>query len=390
MSMIHIQANSVINSNDRSVITYEILDLTIDNNNINFRGWGLLQNKHHFNYQSKHEYYLELNGKNHKLRYKGNNRAVNLNEIMHYRGYRRCSNSSLNARNCNYDFNYVGFEFKVPLKDLRTSESYTASLSIKSKQLNKEYKTKLYYPKDHVVQKQHLDRNIVLESSYQTVELEAFYHTLVARSKASPKSEPLYIGPSCSAAYTNIAFFRQGSRYKNIQEVDKYRGLVTYFKVKVRQSTCVNQRRRIVEGNQAIAYIPSTYVNYHGDPLKINVKQILHKPEIIAKDIQIKQYSKYNPYKYAKAIDKKDKDISDKISIYYNTVDTMIPDKYKTCYTVKNSLKQSANKCINVEVIKADTYFRYVNNKTVNRMIDQSFLWSNLRIKLYNILQAKR
>lgn len=390
---IKIDANEAIQTNDRSVLAYEILDVSMTKSELRIIGWGILPDKHHFKGSNSHEYQLNLSSGQHTLNYSGAIKNTDLTSIMEYRGYPRCPSGALNRNNCNYDFKNAGFEFTVPLNDLKTGNKYSTSLEIKSKPLNKSFKSNLYYPKDHSVEQLHLDRNIKLESHYQTMQLESYYHTLVARTQASPHSDSLKIGASCSSGYGNQAFFKTNSIYSNIRGIEIHDKLITYFKVNVKDAGCFDSRRRVNEGsiNNPVAYIPSMYVNYHGEALKINVVQIIHKPVIQAENQTIQQFTEYKPLDYATATDKKDGNITKKIKLTYNNVDTFIPGQYKSCYEVHNSLNEMDSKCIDVDVIKANTYYRYVNKQSLGQFLDESKIWKekNLKSLIERILTQK-
>ena len=372
-----IEAREVIETNNRSVFSYELLNTEIDNQNLRITGWGVLHDMHHFTGQDSHTYRLILQSNGHSLSYPGTILNTNLTRIMAYQGYPTCPKGSLNQTSCNYQFNNSGFRFSVPLNDLKTGHQYKASLEIESKPLNKTYKSDLYYPKDHSVQRIHKDRNISLKSHYQTMKIHSFYHTLIARSKADVNSNAVRIGESCSIHYDNKAYFKINSIFNNIRGIETYDSLITYFKVNIKDAGCHNLRRRVSEGNHndTYAYIPSLFVNYSGDPLKIDVEQILHKPKIYAENQSIVQYSPYRALDYATADDLKDGNITDKIYVTYNDVETFTPGQYKSCFEVQNSLNEYDSKCIDVDVIKANTFYRYVNPVSLDAFLDKSTIW---------------
>lgn len=378
-----LEAKTVIKTQDRSLLSYEILDVKVGQDQLVINGWGVLHDKHHFYGPQSHEYKLELKSSSHKLEYLGTFKNINLTRIMAYQGYPTCSNGALNKTNCNYNFNNTGFEFKIPLSHLKTGHQYTASLKIVSKALKTTYKSDLYYPKDHIIQRIHQDRNVVVQSHYQTMKLDAFYHTLIARTKPDLNSDPLKISGSCSSAYGNRAYFKANSLFHHIRGINIYDGLITYFKVNVKDAGCNNLRRRVIEGNlkNPVAYIPSLYVNYHGEPLKIKLDQIYHKPIIQAENQTIQQFSKFIPNDHATASDKRDGNLTMKVKVTYNNVNTLIPGQYKSCYEVHNSLNKSDSKCIRVDVIKANTYYRFVNKQSLEPMLDKSILWKQNSFK---------
>lgn len=372
-----IEAFNTIETNQRDVFSYEILDVMIDSNNLNINGWGVLHDKHHFTGPNSHEYRLLLESHSHKLEYTGSIKNTNLTRIMAYQGRPTCEKGSLNQTKCNYKFENSGFKFAVPLNDLKTGHNYKTSLKIFSKPLNQSYKSDLYYPKDHSIEKIHKDRNIKLVSHYQTMKINSFYHTLIARTEPDLNSSAVKMGDSCSNEYKNRAYFKTNTIFNNLRGIEIYDRLITYFKVNIKDAGCDNLRRRVSEGEHTdtFAYIPSLFVHYSGDSMSINVEQILHKPVISAENQTVVQYSNFNPINYATANDIKDGNITKDIKVIYNDVNTFTPGQYKSCYEVHNSLNQSDSKCIDVDVIKANTFYRYVNKVSIDSFIDKSIVW---------------
>nr|WP_242590105.1 immunoglobulin-like domain-containing protein [Enterococcus sp. DIV0849a] len=80
---------------------------------------------------------------------------------------------------------------------------------------------------------------------------------------------------------------------------------------------------------------------------------VFSKPELKANDIEIYQDDKFDPFDKRiglNAYDKVDGDLTGKIAVVENHVNTAIPGKYKVTYEVKNSVNEVARKTINVTV----------------------------------------
>ncbi|WP_430602376.1 hypothetical protein IGJ02_002714 [Enterococcus sp. DIV0724b] len=90
----------------------------------------------------------------------------------------------------------------------------------------------------------------------------------------------------------------------------------------------------------------------------INVT-VYAKPELKANDIEIYQDDKFDPFDERiglSAYDEVDGDLTNKITVVENNVDTAIPGKYKVTYEVKNSANKVVRKTINVTVKIHDTW----------------------------------
>ncbi|WP_342985363.1 endo-1,4-beta-xylanase [Clostridium saudiense] len=88
-------------------------------------------------------------------------------------------------------------------------------------------------------------------------------------------------------------------------------------------------------------------------------------PEIIANDIILNLGDEFNPYSIVKANDKEDGDITDKIKVVENTVDTKRIGDYKVIYSVEDSMGESVTKEIKVSVINKNSTG---NNNNINKL----------------------
>lgn len=86
---------------------------------------------------------------------------------------------------------------------------------------------------------------------------------------------------------------------------------------------------------------------------------VFEKPELHANDIEILHDELFDPFDKRinlSAYDRVDGDITDKIKVVENNVDSSIPGKYQVTYEVKNSVNEVARKTINVTVKINDTW----------------------------------
>ncbi|WP_270506523.1 immunoglobulin-like domain-containing protein [Paraclostridium sordellii] len=115
--------------------------------------------------------------------------------------------------------------------------------------------------------------------------------------------------------------------------------------------------------------------------IKVNVVQGLvgmnKVPEITASDVEIKVGEKFNPLSGVSAEDHEDGDITNKIEIIENTVDTSKAGLYKVVYKVTDSQGATANKTINITVKEKiefnDTQGHWAE-KTINLFVEKGFI----------------
>lgn len=382
MSTLHSNAN--YSNVQRDKLNYEILNVKHNQTSIIIDGWATMPSTQHFKGEDTHNYILELKGQRHEFQLPGSIKSADLTQQLSYRGNPKCNNSILNANNCNYDHKNVGFSFTIPLEKLKANENYELYLKMHAKQANKSYRIPIFYVSEGERSFRQNHYEYIIQSDFSHAKFSIYAHTLVARTGPNPNSEALRIGNTCSIAHGNDAFLKQNARFMNIRGIDLYNNQITYFKVGVQSDSCVNERRRVIESttSKTTAYVPSTHVNYLGDPMMIKVRAVTSKPLLFAQDIVIMQYDRYNLFDKVSANDFWDGDISSKITLTSSDVNTKRPGIYSTCYSVFNSSLNEARGCRKVTVLKAPTRKRYVSKFTIH---DTRLRWWN-RNNLKSIL----
>lgn len=352
----------------RNKLNYEVLAVSRVNNSLYIDGWATMPSTQNFTSKSSHAYQLELKSKNDLININGKLTNQDLTKQMEYRGNPKCSSSSTNNINCNYDHKNVGFRFEVNLNQLKTNENYQAYLKMNAKQAKTNYRIPLFYVKEGATNISYNGRQYLINSDFKHTKLQVYSSALVARSGPSPLTAPIEIGKSCSSAHGNTGFLLQNAQFNHIKDVNIYNKQITYFKVRVGAYGCVNQRMRVVESTSSNRYthIPSTHTNYIGEPMTIRVRQIESKPVLTSENIEIMQYSTYDPYFKVFASDTHDGNITSKITLKSNTVNTRIPGEYQTCYTVTNTFNNTAQSCRFVKVIPIPSKRRFISKYTAH------------------------
>lgn len=378
--------NEYTTINDRSLFNYEITKMAIEDDYLHIEGWGLVNRNQNLKDISTHKFTVFLESASDHKYY--NTELINhdLSEIMIDRRYSSCKPNETNNSRCNYSYKNVGFKTSINLTSLKEGHSYHLYIGIHTKQTNLKLRSPLFYFEEKSLQKKYNDREIHINSNFNLSQFSVYHDALVATPKPniSSPSNQINLGTNCSLGYNNRAYHEPNTLYQNILGKEMYLGLVSYYKVLVKDLGCNNLRRRVGEGSHQSSqfiYVPGTFVTFLGKPLSIDVISIA-APIISANDVEIDQYTLFNPYSYAKAYDVIDKDISNKINVYINNVNTKIPGIYDACYSVKNSKNRSSNLCIRVKVNKINTRIRYINKQSITDA--HLSLWKESQ--LYNFL----
>ena len=101
-----------------------------------------------------------------------------------------------------------------------------------------------------------------------------------------------------------------------------------------------------------------------------------YPPQIIANDITIFQYSRYNPYDYAKAYDQNNYDITRFIQSTSH-INTHRLGKQRQCYIVEDRFRLKAHRCIWVNVIEQQSAFRFLQHKNMFYKETVPSVWKN-------------
>ncbi len=134
---------------------------------------------------------------------------------------------------------------------------------------------------------------------------------------------------------------------KDVTAFDNEDGNITN-KIQVIENTVNNQ----VAGTYKVTYSVTDSKN-HTTTKSINVKVLANEvPVINASDKTIYQNSEFNPKANVTASDKEDGDLTSKIEVIENTVNTEVLGEYKVTYKVTDSKNQSTTKTIKVTVIE--------------------------------------
>lgn len=369
----------------RDKLNYEILSIDMNNNYVVIKGWALMPHMQHFESSASHQYQIELKTSQETLYYNGNLNNVSMTKQMEYRGYPVCGNAVYQSSSCNYRFENVGFTFNIPISELKPDQDYELYLHMYAKNTKKHYRIPLFYVQNGDKVMKQGDMTYSIFSDYKHLRFSIFASTLISRTGPSPLTEPLYMGNSCSTSFGNMTFLKENAIFGDVHDIALYNGLISYFKVQVTTAGCVNNRQRLIESTSSkrFIYVPSTHVNYLGNPTILYTRLDKYAPTLVVDAVTLYQFEDYIPLKYANATDYQDGNLTHKIKVISSTVNMQVPGNYTTCYSVTNSFGLSTQKCGSVTVLKMPTRKRFISKYTIhdtrlllwNRSILNTFLF---------------
>lgn len=135
-------------STDKKNFTFEITSVKITNTSIKIEGWGMAVNSHHYNSTTTHDYSLILTSDHDQVTFHSEPLYNSQTNTMRVLNVRKCNANEFYKQGgtCYYNYDYVGFSFEIPLRNLKIDEIYEAKLAIHSNILGFTKYTDVFYP----------------------------------------------------------------------------------------------------------------------------------------------------------------------------------------------------------------------------------------------------
>ena len=345
-------------STNKNEFPFEITNISINEDFITINGWGMVVNKHHYDSVNSHDYELILYNSNHKLSYTSKPLYLSQTDMMRYLGVKKCNQTEYYKKGtvCYYNYDYVGFEFNIPLKDLRIDESYNSKLIVHSNILNFSEETYVFYPTiTPLVQVNDVIRYEISSNLYDTSLIIADFG-VYERLDSSKNSKVRQNNTMCDSNFGYNRYFDKGSTYNYV--FDRYvNENTTFYKVKTNKSTICKLGRNVTsEGNDYESWIAGNWADFDGEPMKITIKDMNQAPVINVINhptITIDDIDNFNFKKYIKSIDVEDGDITYK-TIVTNKQNIQGIGTYKLNLEVEDSHGKKAYETLNVTVIEGN------------------------------------
>ena len=125
---------------------YNINNFYLKDNNIIINGWAVTGRHQHLTGNDTHEYSIELTDKSNgeKKVYVGLLKAVDKTQLIKTQGHNTPCSSYYSSEGCYYSYTMVGFEFIIPISDLKSDSEYAIKLRIYEKLINKGFQISIY------------------------------------------------------------------------------------------------------------------------------------------------------------------------------------------------------------------------------------------------------
>ncbi len=254
-------------------LPYEILKIEVQDRNLIIKGWAFLNAKQHFLDESTHSYQIIAKSATQEQVFSGRQLTGSQTENMKYGTVRACQATEFqqDAAVCYYNYENVGFEFKIPLLNFEVGETYQFDLIVEGKLIKQSYKIPIYYPlpNDLIFTLNNLNYQVIsrLEDSNITVT-----HEMVIVREGTTKTSKQQKGTiSCGASYGSYLYYLNGTTFKHVLE-RKVVGENTYYRVSGQQTSCLAGKLQMIEGTSVSpAWILSNFIDYSGIPLRLSI-----------------------------------------------------------------------------------------------------------------------
>ena len=346
-------------STNKNEFPYEISNISMDQNFITIKGWGMVVNKHHYDSTKTHDYELILESNHEKLVYSSKPHYNSQTDTMRYLGVDKCKVDEYYQKgtSCYYNYDYTGFEFKIPLSDLNIGDTYDSKLIIHSNILLFSNETYVFYPiLSPLIQMKDKIKYEVNSSLYDTT-LKVADFGVFDRIEPTKNSKIRQTNTMCSSNFRYNRYFDKNSVYLNIY--DRYVNESTiFYKVKTGVSTTCKLGRNVVsEGNTYESWIAGNWVDFSGEPMQIKVIDTNQAPKINILNhptISIYDIDNFNFKDYIQSIDKEDGDITYK-TIIVNEINLNDIGTFNLNLEVEDSNGKKASQTLIVKVIDDNT-----------------------------------
>ena len=263
-------------STNKNEFPYEITNISLDNNIITVRGWGMVVNKHHYDSIKSHTYELKLFSTDHELSYKSNPIYLSQTNTMKYLGARKCGKNEYYQKGsiCYYNYDYVGFEFKIPLNDLKMDHIYESKLIVHSNLLNFSEETYVFYPILTPIVQINDDIKYEIQSNLYDTSLTVVDFAVFERINPTKNSKIRQSNSICDSKFSYNRYFGIGSTYNYVYDRHEDEN-TTFYKVKTsNETTCKLGRNTTSEGNDFESWIAGNWVDFEGESMKISVTHV--------------------------------------------------------------------------------------------------------------------
>lgn len=263
---------------NQNEMQYNINNFYLEDNYIIINGWAVTNGHQHLTGNNTHEYSLVLTDKttNESKIYVATLKNVDKTQLMKTHEYTVACNTNYSTAACYYSYTMVGFEFKIPVVDLRGDAEYNIKLRIYEKLVNRGLQQSIYalgidntYEKDGIRYQLYSDihkTGISLLSSYLVVRSGPGqnYAQKMANFSCSANGRYLYWYPF--GTFTNIV----GTARTNGNSIDSE----LWLNLGYNYASCVDGKARAGNGNVYNGWGPWVFMSGNGTPATIKTTSL--------------------------------------------------------------------------------------------------------------------
>lgn len=164
--------------------------------------------------------------------------------------------------------------------------------------------------------------------------------------------------------YTWVNYNTEDKLYSKISGLYTYTYVPVLSSQRVGNDTWYKVPVSLSDNNNVYGYTLASYSNYIRVDLATPIIENT-KPVIVAENKTIEEKDSFNPKDKVTAYDNEDGDITNKIEVVSNKVDTNTPGNYEVVYKVQDSMNEVATKTITVTVKENSAPEIIANDKTI-------------------------
>lgn len=164
--------------------------------------------------------------------------------------------------------------------------------------------------------------------------------------------------------YTWVNYNTEDKLYSKISGLYTYTYVPVLSSQRVGNDTWYKVPVSLSDNNNVYGYTLSSYSNYIRVDLATPIIENT-KPVIVAENKTIEEKDSFNPKDKVTAYDNEDGDLTNKIEVVSNKVDTNTPGNYEVVYKVQDSMNEVATKTITVTVKENSAPEIIANDKTI-------------------------
>lgn len=263
---------------DQLTFQYNINNFKLDGDNIIINGWATTNRHQHLTGDDTHEYSMLLTEKETKESkvYIATLKYADKTKLMKVSDHTVACTTNLSPKGCYYNYTYSGFEFVIPVKDLKVDAEYDIKLRIYEKEIDKGYQLSIFalgiddtYEKDGI--------RYQLYSDINKTGVDINVSSLFVRSGPGQNYSIKNSNISCSGNGRTLFWYPDGY-FNNIlgakQNKDNAIDSELWVNIGYDYGSCKSGKARAVNGTTYNGWAPWVYLLGSGTPATIRTTSL--------------------------------------------------------------------------------------------------------------------